>query len=97
MSLAVPSGPALTYEATCEGLISEAPRGEHGFGYDPLFYYPPLDKTFAELTLEEKSQVSNRGKALRELREEFDKVMKWLRLRFAEEQLLRGDQDICQH
>lgn len=97
LSLAVPSGPALTYEATCEGLINEAPRGEHGFGYDPLFYYPPLGKTFAELTLEEKSQVSHRGKALRELREEFDKVMKWLRLRFAEEQLLRGDQDICQH
>jgi len=97
LSLAVPSGPALTYEATCEGVIGEAPRGEHGFGYDPLFYYPPLAKTFAELTIEEKAQVSHRGKALRELRDEFNKVLQWLGQRLEEERLLRGDHDICQH
>ncbi len=97
LSLAVPSGPALTYEATCEGVIGEAPRGEHGFGYDPLFYYPPLAKTFAELTTGEKSQVSHRGKALSELRDEFDKVLQWLQRRFEEERVLRGDYDICQH
>jgi len=79
ISLAVPSGPALTYEGRCEGVLAEAPAGANGFGYDPIFYYPPLEKTFAELTRAEKSRVSHRGKALRELRGEFDKVLKWVR------------------
>ena len=79
ISIAVPSGPALTYEARCEGLIAEKPAGQNGFGYDPVFYYPPLNKTFAQLTREEKSRVSHRGKALRELRDEFDKVLIWIR------------------
>jgi XTP/dITP diphosphohydrolase len=79
ISIAVPSGPALTYEARCEGLIADQPLGENGFGYDPIFYYPPLEKTFAQLTREEKSRVSHRGKALIELRQEFDKVIIWIR------------------
>ena len=79
ISIAVPTGPALTYEARCEGLIAEQPSGSKGFGYDPVFYYPPLNKTFGELTIEEKSHVSHRGKALRELRSEFDKVMIWIK------------------
>ena len=78
ISVAVPPGPALTYEARCEGLIAEAPAGDNGFGYDPLFYFPPLKKTFAQLTREEKSRVSHRGKALLELRNEFDKVLLWI-------------------
>ncbi len=79
ISLAVPSGAALTYEGRCEGLLAEAPAGANGFGYDPIFFYPPLKKTFALLTREEKSHVSHRGQALRELRAEFDKVMVWIR------------------
>ena len=79
ISIAAPNGPALTYEARCEGLIAEEPIGDNGFGYDPIFYYPPLKKTFAQLTREEKSRVSHRGKALRELRDEFDKVLIWIR------------------
>jgi XTP/dITP diphosphohydrolase len=79
ISIAVPTGPALTYEARCEGLIAEQPSGSNGFGYDPVFYYPPLNKTFGELTIEEKSHVSHRGKALRELRDEFDKVIIWIK------------------
>ena len=79
ISIAVPTGPALTYEASCEGLILEAPVGENGFGYDPIFYYPPFKKTFAELTRQQKSRVSHRGKALRELKDEFDKVAIWIR------------------
>ena len=79
ISIAVPGGPALTYGARCEGLIAEKPAGRNGFGYDPIFYYPPLKKTFAQLTREEKSRVSHRGKALRELRKEFDKVLIWIR------------------
>jgi XTP/dITP diphosphohydrolase len=79
ISLAVPSGVALTYEARCEGLIAEAPRGNNGFGYDPLFYYPPLNRTFAQLSAEEKNRGSHRGKALAELKEEFEKVLIWIR------------------
>lgn len=97
LSLAVPSGPALTYEATCEGEIAEVPRGQQGFGYDPLFYYPPLAKTFAELSIAEKSQVSHRGKALKAFRSEFDKVLQWLHRRLDEERILRGAHDICRH
>jgi len=78
LSIAVPSGPALTYEARCEGLIAEKPYGNNGFGYDPVFFFPPLKKTFAQLTRAEKSRVSHRGKALGELKEEFDKVLIWI-------------------
>jgi XTP/dITP diphosphohydrolase len=79
LSLAVPAGPALTYEARCEGLIARAPAGANGFGYDPVFFYPPLGKTFAEMSREEKNRVSHRGRALAELAAEFDKVMVWIR------------------
>jgi XTP/dITP diphosphohydrolase len=79
ISIAVPTGAALTYEARCEGLIAEAPAGENGFGYDPIFYFPPLQKTFAELSRSEKSRVSHRGKALQEVRDEFDKIVTWIR------------------
>lgn len=79
ISLAVPAGPALTYEGRCEGLLLEAPAGVNGFGYDPVFLYPPFNRTFAELSREEKSRVSHRGKAMRELRDEFEKVMTWIR------------------
>lgn len=95
LSLAVPTGPALTYEATCEGKILEAPRGDNGFGYDPLFFYPPLGKTFGEMSLEEKSEVSHRGRALLELKREFDKVLNWLGKRLEEERLLRGRHECC--
>ncbi len=84
ISIAVPSGPALTYEGRCDGLITEAPQGSGGFGYDPVFYYPPLKKTFAELTIGEKNQVSHRGRAMAELRREFDKVLIWIRQRMAQ-------------
>jgi XTP/dITP diphosphohydrolase len=50
-----------------DGEILDAPRGSAGFGYDPVFYFPPLKKTFAELTAEEKNQYSHRGKAFRKL------------------------------
>ena len=79
LSIAVPSGPALTYEARCEGLIAQQPAGQNGFGYDPIFFYPPLNKTFGQMTIAEKSQVSHRGKALYELKQEVDKVLIWLR------------------
>jgi XTP/dITP diphosphohydrolase len=79
LSIALPSGPALTYEARCEGLIAQQPSGQNGFGYDPIFFYPPLNKTFGQMTVAEKSQVSHRGKALNELKQEVDKVLIWIR------------------
>ena len=84
LSIAVPAGPALTYEARCEGILTETPQGENGFGYDPIFFFPALNKTFAQLTREEKSRVSHRGKALRELRKEFDNVLTWLEIHMPE-------------
>jgi len=79
ISIAVPAGSALTYEGRCEGKITEKPEGKNGFGYDPVFYFPDYNKTFAQLTMEEKSLISHRGKALREVASEFDKVMIWIR------------------
>lgn len=79
LSLAVPTGQALTYEARCEGRIADTCRGTDGFGYDPVFYYPPLDKTFAQISRADKSLVSHRGKALYELQGEFEKVLVWIR------------------
>lgn len=54
---------------TVEGYILEEERGYDGFGYDPLFLYEPLNKTFSELTIEEKNEISHRGIALRKLSE----------------------------
>jgi XTP/dITP diphosphohydrolase len=54
-----------TFRGTAEGIILDAPRGANGFGYDPLFYFPPIKKTFAELTAEEKAEYSHRGAAFR--------------------------------
>jgi XTP/dITP diphosphohydrolase len=86
---------ALTYEADCEGLITNSPRGSNGFGYDPLFFYPPMGKTFAEMSEDEKLSVSHRGRALSELGTEFGKVLKWLDLRQEEEDIRRGTKDMC--
>ena len=92
LSIAVPPGLALTYEARCEGIIAEAPVGDSGFGYDPVFYYPPLEKTFGQLSREEKSRVSHRGKALKELSQEFDKVLTWI-----EQNMPVFERQGCQH
>lgn len=85
ISIAVPSGPALTFEGTCQGELTHEPVGEQGFGYDPLFYYPPLNKTFAQMSLAEKNRVSHRARAMAQLRAEFDKVLIWLKQRLAKE------------
>lgn len=59
-----PNGDVLTARGECPGTIAFAPQGEGGFGYDPVFFVPPLKKTFAQLTAEEKNAISHRGKAL---------------------------------
>lgn len=58
---------ALVLETTCEGRIAFEPAGEHGFGYDPIFWLPSLSRTMAQLAPHEKHEVSHRGKALRSL------------------------------
>jgi XTP/dITP diphosphohydrolase len=70
MALAVPGEPTKTVEGTCHGEITREPRGDQGFGYDPLFYVPSLHKTMAELSNQEKFAISHRGKATRLLIEE---------------------------
>ncbi len=58
-----------TVEGIAEGSITTTVQGDQGFGYDPVFFYPQLNKRFSEMTLEEKNQVSHRGKALQAARE----------------------------
>ncbi len=69
LALAGPRGERRLIRETCEGRIAEEPRGEGGFGYDPVFVPRGHSRTMAELTLEEKNALSHRGKALRRLRE----------------------------
>ena len=54
-----------SFRGKAEGVILDAPRGTNGFGYDPLFYFPQIQKTFAELSAEEKANYSHRGAAFR--------------------------------
>lgn len=63
MALVLPDGRQYTVEGYCRGLIAEKPTGDGGFGYDPVFYVPDLDKTFAELSMAEKNAISHRGQA----------------------------------
>ena len=58
-----------TVDGTVEGVIITENRGENGFGYDPVFFYPPAGKTFAQMSLDEKNKVSHRGKAVAAARE----------------------------
>jgi XTP/dITP diphosphohydrolase len=69
--LAVAAGDRIEFEAEgrVEGRITRAPRGSGGFGYDPIFFYPPYGRTLAEVSAEEKTAVSHRGAAFRKLRE----------------------------
>jgi XTP/dITP diphosphohydrolase len=97
ISIAVPSGPALTYEGRCEGEITTSPKGDSGFGYDPVFYYPEYGKTFAEISSEDKNRVSHRGKALGEVVAEFDKVLAWLEARLAEVKPPKPDHTQFEH
>lgn len=70
-----PNGEVLRADGDCYGTIAYAPRGEGGFGYDPIFNVPSLRKTFAELTAEEKNAISHRGNALRAFASELKDYM----------------------
>jgi len=72
----LPSGEEFTVRGVAEGVMLTEQKGEGGFGYDPLFFFPPLNKTFAELTTEEKNKVSHRGNAIRLFANELSKRFK---------------------
>lgn len=97
VSIAVPSGPALTYEARCEGVITEEADGDEGFGYDPVFFCPQYGKTFARCTMEEKNKVSHRGRALSDVVAEFGKILSWLDSRIAEAKPPKPDHTQFEH
>ena len=65
----IKDGKLYTFEGRVDGVITTAPRGEKGFGYDPVFLPEGYDKTFAEMTAEEKNRISHRGRAVRKLAE----------------------------
>lgn len=73
IAAALPDGRVLTTRGTMEGYIGLAPAGENGFGYDPIFYVPEYDCSSAELTMEQKNELSHRGKALRAMKAELKK------------------------
>lgn len=75
MCLVMPDGSIHTTRGEVNGTILREIRGANGFGYDPVFYVKEYDKTFAELSSDEKNAISHRGKALRRMKEVFDKVL----------------------
>jgi XTP/dITP diphosphohydrolase len=80
-ALAVADGETILFEArgTVEGRVNDVPEGNLGFGYDPIFFYPPFGRTLAELEEEEKAAVSHRGEAFRQLRDRLASHPAWLR------------------
>ena len=69
IALVTPEGQEITVEGTCQGIILAEPRGNNGFGYDPLFFSPMFNKTFAQLNDSEKNLISHRGMALGQIRQ----------------------------
>ncbi len=69
MAIAFPNRDTVVFRETMEGEIADAPKGENGFGYDPIFYFPPTKKTGAEMDLAEKNLYSHRAKATRHVLE----------------------------
>ena len=76
VACAFPNGDTLTTEGRCDGSIAYAPLGDGGFGYDPVFLLPGTGKTFGQLSQEEKSAVSHRGKALKEFAGKLETYLK---------------------
>ncbi len=75
MAAVFPDGRQIVTRGTMEGVIAKEPKGENGFGYDPILYLPQLSKSSAELTDEEKNSISHRGEALEKLKKELVKYL----------------------
>ena len=76
VAVILPDGRELVTTGEVKGEILREPKGENGFGYDPIFYCDELQKTFAQATDEEKNQVSHRGRALRKMYEKLKEIIK---------------------
>lgn len=68
LALVFPEGGFFVERGFCNGIIAEKPRGEHGFGYDPVFYLPEYNKTMAELPDDEKNRISHRARAVEKIK-----------------------------
>ncbi|GLC88375.1 XTP/dITP diphosphatase [Lysinibacillus piscis] len=75
IAIAGPDFETMTVFGTCEGVIAHEKRGTNGFGYDPIFFVPSLNRMMAELTAEEKGAISHRGNAIRQLKEQLPTFM----------------------
>ena len=75
IALAWPEGRVELCHGECQGIIALSPKGENGFGYDPVFYLPELDKTMAELSIKEKNEISHRGRAARRARQALERLI----------------------
>lgn len=76
IAIATPQGQTWTAEGICEGIIALSPQGEHGFGYDPIFYLPEHQKIMAELPLEAKNKISHRARAVQGIRPILEQLAK---------------------
>ncbi len=76
IAIATLKGAVELCQGECHGIIAFEPRGEGGFGYDPIFFLPELGKTMAELTIEEKNEISHRGKAARRARQILERYIR---------------------
>jgi XTP/dITP diphosphohydrolase len=76
LSLCAPEGEIGRWQGTVEGTITREPRGEGGFGYDPVFYYARAEKTFAQMTPEAKNAASHRGRALAKFRADLPEILR---------------------
>ena len=74
IAVATPGGQVHTAEGICEGIIAFAPKGEHGFGYDPVFYLQEYGKTMADLPPETKNKISHRARAVQRAREILEEI-----------------------
>jgi XTP/dITP diphosphohydrolase len=79
IAIATPQGEVRTVEGIREGVVAFEPRGENGFGYDPIFYLPELGKTMAQLPLEEKNRLSHRAEAARKAAQLLREMKGWQR------------------
>lgn len=75
IAASIPNYGTVTVKETIEGIIGYNIRGENGFGYDPIFYLPDRKKTTAELSMDEKNEISHRGKALRKMKKKLNDIM----------------------
>jgi XTP/dITP diphosphohydrolase len=75
LAFAIPGEETRLYKGTIEGRITKEPKGSNGFGYDPIFYVPSKEKTMAELSADEKNEISHRAQAIRYLANDLDKIL----------------------